>query len=953
MVIHGSGCFPPRGDLPWPIDQIIETSDGSLWVATAWGGVKLGVVPTVYTTGAMAAVLRIQAPYVQIAIIPDSVIPKRTWWEGTGIKVTKGGYIGISRGEEPMIVWALAPDGPGQAAGLHIGDHVLKMDDVVSQLPHLILDGPGAPVVLLVKRPGLDIPFEVTITRGLLTGNYSGFSVSDVFEDRDGGLWFGLSWGGEIVRRDSNGQWRLFSTQDGLELGDRPKITQTHQGDIWVASNHSVAGLNRFDINKEQWIHYSMDSLGGTNIHTSIVETQEGTLWVGGHNGLLHVFLNGIWTICESTHVPISQTRIIGLLEAADGALWIAGLGQEATRLDYGTSRWTTFTDLEYQCETHDGSLWFISKDRRVVCKQKNGEWISYGVEDGLMDTPTVLIATREGGMWAAGSHNSQAATAPFYFSGQNKDWWALKIHPNLARSIDWRAVLESLDGTLWFGASVGRDADQGQLGGVLNYDPKANVWHHYLPPEAPTYAYGVGQTTDGSVWFGATGLVRYDPSALSGQAAWSRLRKPRGLTSWVHGIMGTKDGGLWVGTRAYGLYYLDSMASSEAGAWKQYGVRDGLSNNRINVILPALDGSVWVATDKGISRFDGHTWTTDALPVELLGAQIKLHQSRDGALWVRSDLGAVRYAPEIDPPKTEMQVAPLIVSQPGNTTLVWNGADPWRSTPNRELQYAWRLDDSNWSPFSQEMNKTFTELSSGDHMFEVKARDRDFNEDPTPATVHFYVIPPVWQQPWFMGLMGVLFVAIGIQSGRVIRRDRRLQESNRRLHQQTDELATANRQIQEANRLKSQFLANMSHELRTPLNAIMGFAQLMTRDVNLAPGQRENLAVIGRSGEHLLALINDVLDMSKIEAGQTTLNEEAFDLYRLLDDLEEMFRLRAESKALTLVFERALDTPQYVRADESKLRQVLINLLGNAIKFTEKGQVGLRVRGGELHLFF
>ena len=105
-----------------------------------------------------------------------------------------------------------------------------------------------------------------------------------------------------------------------------------------------------------------------------------------------------------------------------------------------------------------------------------------------------------------------------------------------------------------------------------------------------------------------------------------------------------------------------------------------------------------------------------------------------------------------------------------------------------------------------------------------------------------------------------------------------------------------------QANRAKSAFLANMSHELRTPLNAILGFSQLMDRDKGLADQQRENLKVIGRSGEHLLGLINDVLEMSKIEAGQTVLNEESFDLYWLLDGLEEMFKLRAIDKGLGLV---------------------------------------------------
>jgi two-component system sensor histidine kinase/response regulator len=218
------------------------------------------------------------------------------------------------------------------------------------------------------------------------------------------------------------------------------------------------------------------------------------------------------------------------------------------------------------------------------------------------------------------------------------------------------------------------------------------------------------------------------------------------------------------------------------------------------------------------------------------------------------------------------------------------------------------------------------------------------------------YIIVPIFSNNTLWGLLAIyqnsgtrqwqeaeinIVVQIANQLGVALQQAELLEQTQK----QSVALQKALLAADAASRAKSEFLANMSHELRTPLNAILGFTQIMSRDNSLSIEHQEEIGIINRAGEHLLTLINDILEMSKIEAGRTVLNERGFDLIAFLDGLQKMLQLKAESKGLQLIFNYDQSVPIYLLTDESKLRQILLNLLGNAIKFTEQGSVELRVK--------
>lgn len=803
--------FPTAGEIPWSVNGLTAAADGSVWAATGWGILHLRAgTPELYTTAEIGK-RWVELGYgIQPRALPAEAVPRRQWPNGLGV-------IASEHIASEHVVKALAPGGPGERAGLRIGDHIVAVDGDREYTWQQLLGVEGRSSSFTVRRSGRQEPFRVALSHASMQGDFPDVSVWSIFEDRSGGLWAGWRRGeimhcpGRTAAGDDQAPWRLYTATDGLGIASFPQIAQTPDGEIWSVSGGKGGGLNHFSGGTWESTPFR-EVPRGSEITPSILAVSDGSLWVGAISGL-YTRRGTTWQLHDTPRLPIPSVRITDLLEAADGAIWIAGLGQEVVRLDYGPQRWATYVGLNYQCETADGAQWFISGDGLVV-RRTGADWSSYGTDDGLMDRPVALLATRGGGLWAAGSHRLTAATARL--DGKR---WSLDTHPDLSWSIDLRAVFEASNGTLWFGAAIDWDAKLGHRGGMLSFVPPTGSgrWSRHRYPRTPPHSYGISQSADGTIWsVGSDGLWSYNGYS------WALPTCPKELRQPCDGISATRNGELWVGTRRYGAFHYDGTT------WTQHDMQAGLAGNSVSAVYATASGSVWARSDEGFSRYDGRAWRTHATWAPPFPTQTRsVRQSRDGTLWFNESprswrhripadpsgkakgpprVRTIRHAPDKLPPETTMTLSASTVSQPGNVVLAWGGIDPWNATPADRIEYSWRLDGDTWSPFSGDTSRTLLSLTSGKHAFEVRARDQDLNVDATPAKALFRVMPPVWMQAWFIASAAFLAGVIAIQTGRVVHRGRKLAHANAGLESRVDErtadLTVANTQLSGAKEL-------------------------------------------------------------------------------------------------------------------------------------------------------
>jgi signal transduction histidine kinase/CheY-like chemotaxis protein/ligand-binding sensor domain-containing protein len=831
--------------------------------------------------------------------------------------------------------------------------------------------------------------------------------ITSILEDKDGILWVGTFNAGlnKVDPKEKKFIRYTNREKDETSLGGNYvyDITQDKQGNIWVAVDGSLNKLDKEAGTFTRYVQNQTDEYSlNSNIITNVFFDLNDRMWVGTRFGGVNVYDPGKYPFYHYRYssydrYSLSNNTVSSFEEDSNGNFWVGTDGGSLNYFDRKTKRFTNYLNV-----FSNNKVLAVKKDR------KGGLWI--GMWSGGLNyynpvtkqvkhykhdpqKPTSLsdnnifhiIEDRKGNIWVGTWGNGLNKYNP------DTDDFIRYIHqPDDSNSIASLAIdylLEDSKGKIWIAS---------ELDGLDCFDPETNTFTHYKANSkegsiSSNSTFTLYEDSKKRLWIGTdAGLNLFDPVTET----FKHYREKDGLPNdWVMGILEESSGELWLSTNK-GLSRFDP----ENETFKNFLEGDGLQSNQFNLwaSLKLSTGELLFGGTNGFNLFhpDSIKINTYKPPVFITGFRL--------------------FNKPVNIGPNEVLKQRIFLTHEIHLSYLQNVfsfdfiALNFRQPEKNQYRYKMEGFQEDWIDAGSERKASYTNLSPGEYFFKVIASNNDGIWNEEGATIKIIITPPYWQTLWFKVLIvitvtGIVFALFRIRMNAIKKQQLILEqqvsekttelllqkeaveaqaENMQALHEQqqaqTDYLQSLNlelqkqkeeiivkqkeaekarREAEKANKAKSIFLATMSHEIRTPMNGVLGMAALLAETTQTAE-QKEYTDTIRSSGEALLTVINDILDFSKIESGNLELDNHGFDLRHCIEEVMDVFSARASQKGLDLVYQIDYQIPAQIVGDSHRIRQILLNLISNAMKFTHQGEIFvsvdlLKIDEGKLDIAF